>query len=149
MNDTSATGRYYTLGHLAMFTGLTDRTLRNYLSSGILQGEKMNGVWHFTPEQAQGLINHPAVRQQILAKKNAVIYDFLLENKRKDQECCMILDLPGLPEQETIEYFCHAINEGSFQNLSFSFDGIDTTPRIILKGKTEQVLKLVNGFYAL
>ncbi|MBE5814723.1 MAG: hypothetical protein E7320_05895 [Clostridiales bacterium] len=149
MNDTSATGKYYTLGHLSLFTGLTDRTLRNYLSSGILEGEKINGVWHFTPEQAQALITHPAVRPQIIAKKNALIYDFLLENKRKEQACCIILDLPGLPEKQTMEYFCHAINEGSFQNLEFSFDSVRQTPRIILRGKTEQVLSLVNGYYAL
>lgn len=148
MIDTSTTERCYTLANLTMFTGLTDRTLRNYLTTGILQGEKKNGVWHFTPEQAQALITHPAVRRQILARKNGVIYDFLLENKRKEQACCMILDLPGVPEQQIIEYFCRAINEGSFQNLSFSFDSVAATPRIILKGKPEQVLKLVNGFYA-
>ena len=72
MNDTSATGNYYTLGHLTLFTGLTDRTLRNYLASGILQGEKINGVWHFTPEQAHALVTHPTARAAILAKNNAI-----------------------------------------------------------------------------
>ena len=40
MKDTQATENYYTLGHIVQFTGLTDRTLRNYISMGILQGEK-------------------------------------------------------------------------------------------------------------
>ena len=34
------TGNYYLINHLVMFTGLTDRTIRNYIASGILQGKK-------------------------------------------------------------------------------------------------------------
>lgn len=36
--------KYYVINELVMFTGLTDRTIRNYLSSGILRGEKVDGV---------------------------------------------------------------------------------------------------------
>lgn len=146
MNDCSGTGEFYTLGHLSLFTGLTDRTLRNYLSSGILQGEKINGVWHFTPEQAQALITHPAVRPSILARRNAVIYDFLLNNKKKEPQCCVILDLPGTDDRETIEYFCTRINSGSFHDLQFSFDSVSGTPRVILKGRTDEVMALVEGY---
>jgi hypothetical protein len=148
MNHPDNTDAFYTLAQLCRFTGLTDRTLRNYLSTGILQGEKRNGVWHFSPEQAQALVTHPAVRQQILARKNAIVYDFLLENKRKEQACCLILDLPGSQARKAMDYFCRTINEGSFQNLEFSFDSVGQTPRIILRGKTEQVLFLVNSYYA-
>ena len=148
MNDYSATGQYYTLGHLTQFTGLTDRTLRNYLSSGLLQGEKINGVWHFTPEQVQALITHPGVRPAVLAKNNAIIYDFLLESKRRTPECCIILDLPNIGQLPTIEHFCETISNGSFHNLRFSFDGVADTPRMILKGPTDEVLSLVHQYYA-
>ena len=37
MNDT---GNYYVLQHLVLITGLTDRTLRSYISAGLLQGGK-------------------------------------------------------------------------------------------------------------
>lgn len=43
------TEKYYLINHLVMITGLTDRTIRSYIASGILQGEKINGLWHFTP----------------------------------------------------------------------------------------------------
>ena len=39
MKDTSATGNYYCIAHLVQFTGLTDRTIRNYISLGILKGD--------------------------------------------------------------------------------------------------------------
>ena len=38
------TGNYYLISHLVLITGLSDRTIRNYISSGILQGEKNKWV---------------------------------------------------------------------------------------------------------
>ncbi len=147
MNDTSATGRYYTLGHLVLFTGLTDRTLRSYLASGVLQGEKINGVWHFTPDQVNSLLTHPAVRPVITAKQNSLVYDFLLENRRREPECCIILDLPGVDTEATSAYFCNAINHGDYRNLRFTFDSVSGTARIILKGRTDEILQLVNSYH--
>ena len=80
------TGNYYVINHLVMFTGLSDRTIRNYISSGILQGEKINGLWHFTPEQVEEFISHPSVRPSILAKNNGLVYDFILDNKKTKEE---------------------------------------------------------------
>ncbi len=141
-----ATGNYYLIHHLVLFTGLSDRTIRNYIASGILQGEKINGLWHFTPEQVEGFIRHPAVRPSILAKNNAAIYDFLLDDGKKDCEACMILDLPGEDRKALSEYFCYRISNEDFQHVQFSFDGAGNVPRVILKGNTAEVLRLVNGY---
>ena len=143
MNNTD---NYCSINHLVFITGLTDRTIRNYISSGILQGEKVGGVWHFTPEQVDCFIRHPAVRPSILAKQNAAVYDFLLDTKKSTSETCLILDIPGKSEEEIAGYFCNRISSESFQNIRFSFDGIPTVPRVILSGRTEEVLHLVNGF---
>ena len=35
----------YSLKDLSTMTMLSDRTLRNYLDAGILQGRKENGAW--------------------------------------------------------------------------------------------------------
>ena len=35
--DMENTGNYYLISHLVLITGLTDRTIRNYISSGILR----------------------------------------------------------------------------------------------------------------
>ncbi len=142
------TGNYYTLNHVTLFTGLTDRTIRNYLASGLLQGEKINGLWHFTPEQVDAFVRHPAVLPSIQAKKNSIVYDFLLDTKKKSKESCIILDLPGADPKAAAEYFCYTISNGDFSDLHFSFDSIQGTPRVILRGKTAQVLALVNGYYA-
>ena len=140
------TGNYYLISHLVLITGLTDRTIRSYISSGILQGEKINGLWHFTPEQVEAFTKHPSVRPSILAKHHAKVYDFLLDAGKKDSETCVILDLPGKDPKQTAEYFCYRINNEGFQKISFSFDSANGVSRIILKGRTEDVLRLVNDF---
>ena len=43
----------YSLKDLSTMTMLSDRTLRNYLDAGILQGKKENGAWVFTSEQIE------------------------------------------------------------------------------------------------
>lgn len=37
-------GEYYTINPVTLLTGLTDRTIRNYIRMGLLQGEKINGL---------------------------------------------------------------------------------------------------------
>lgn len=144
MNDT---GNYYVINHLVLITGLSDRTIRNYLSQGILEGELINGMWHFTPEQVENFLTHPSVRPSILAKHNGLVYDFLLENKRATRQICVILDLPGEDCKRVGEYFSYTITNGGYQNIRFSFDGVGVTPRVILEGDTQEVLRLVNEYH--
>lgn len=140
------TGKYYVINHLVMFTGLSDRTIRNYIASGILQGEKINGLWHFTPEQVEEFVRHPAVRPSILAKNNGLVYDFLLDTKKTRQEMCVILDTPCADKKTVAECFCYSINSGGYHNIQFSFDGVMETSRVILKGDAAEVLRLVNEY---
>ena len=140
------TEKYYLINHLVMITGLTDRTIRSYIASGILQGEKINGLWHFTPEQTESFIAHPAVRPSIQAKQHAAIYDFLLNGAKAGREACVILDFPGEDEKKLAEYFCYKINSGSSGKIRFSFSGMGKSPRVILTGDTAGVMRLVNGY---
>ena len=146
MSDYSATGNYYTIGHVTQFTGLTDRTIRTYISMGLLQGEKINGLWHFTEEQVDAFMRHPTVRPSILAKHNAVIYDFLLDEKKKEPQSCIILDYPSGEEKKLTEYFCRAITEGELRDFRFTLDSVGDVTRVILKGHTDELMKLVNGY---
>lgn len=151
MSDTfyNGTGEYYTLAHLTLFTGLTDRTLRNYIRAGVLEGEKINGVWHSSLEQTEAFLHHPMVRPSIQAKQNSVIYDFLLEDRKKEPRMCMVLDLPGEDREEVSEFFCKRISQDpSLCNLHFVFDAVPSVPRVILTGVPEQLLSLVQGFCA-
>lgn len=139
-----AIGKYFTINHVALLTGLTDRTLRSYIRAGLLQGEKINGLWHFSPEQVDAFVRHPAVRPSILAKNNAVIYDFLLDDRKREAQLCTILDLPGSDPKQTAETFCYEIsNNPEYHDLAFRFDSITGTPRVILKGPAAQIMTLI------
>lgn len=142
------TAEYYVINQVVMFTGLSDRTIRNYISSGILQGEKINGVWCFTPEQVESFISHPSVRPSILAKNNGLVYDFILNNKKTKEEICLILDTPCVDKKKVAAYFCYNISNGNFSDIQFSFDGVKENARVILKGNSAEVLQLVNDYYS-
>ncbi|MBR3705296.1 MAG: helix-turn-helix domain-containing protein [Oscillospiraceae bacterium] len=146
MTDYNATGNYYTIGHVVQFSGLSDRTVRSYIASGLLQGEKINGLWHFTAKQVEDFMSHPTVRPSIQAKRNAIISDFLLDNKKRTPQSCMILDLPGADEEKLNEYFSHEIMSGELHDFRFSLDCGGGVPRVILRGRTEELLALVSGF---
>ena len=140
---------YYSLAEAVSITGLTDRTLRSYISQNMLTGEKHNGAWRFTAEQLCSFMNDPNVLPGIRAKKNAIVFDFLAEKRRSIREACLVLDLPGCDFEAVPAFFCSAINSGAYGDIVFSFDSLGgQTPRVILKGETDAVLALVERFRA-
>ena len=36
---------FYSINDIALMSGLSSRTIRNYISSGILKGDKVDGCW--------------------------------------------------------------------------------------------------------
>lgn len=146
MNEFHMAESNYTIGQVAMMSGLTDRTLRNYISLGFLEGEKIDGQWRFSPEQLEAFFKHPSVRPSVLAKKNATIYDFLAEEKRENEEICLVLDVPKGRKINAMTFFCREISNSDFENIHFSYDGVGNVGRVILRGKMEDVLRLVNAY---
>lgn len=138
----------YTIADIVEITGLSDRTIRSYISQKVLEGEKIEGAWRFTPEQLSTFMNDRNVLPGIRAKKNAIIYDFLSDSHRREQELCLMVDLPGADSQAVSSFFCNAINDGGYESIRFSFDSLGgQTPRVILKGRPDQVLGLMQRFY--
>lgn len=139
---------FYTIADVVKITGLSDRTIRNYISQNILCGEKVNGVWQFTAEQLGNFMNDSNVLPGIRAKKNALVYDFLVQNRRSEPEMCLMVDLPSRDSLAVSSFFCDAINAGCYADIHFSFDSLGgQTPRVILKGNPQQVMALMQQFY--
>ena len=139
---------YYTINHIALITGLTGRTIRNHLKTGLLEGELINGVWHFTPEQVCAFMEHPIVAASIRSRRNSLVYDFLCNEKKREGEMCTLLDSPAtLHEANSVsEFFCHAINEDYSAAVQFAFSFNGTHLRVILKGGEKAVLDLMNRY---
>lgn len=135
------------LQQLALITGLTDRTLRTHLTTGILQGEKTNGIWRFTPEQVEAYVQHPAVRPSILAANNSIIFDFLKDNYHKEDTACIVLDLPDISRKDVISFFSRQICCENLHDFRFSYDGVGSVSRVILRGPAQDVLRLASLYY--
>ena len=131
------TGKYDLLSHLAMMTGLTDRTLRRYIASGILKGEKISGLWHFSREETDKLMNHPAVKAEIRAKCRGEIDEFLGKKKASQSEMCVILDVPQAEKRAFWTYFHHQLGERLPEDVRFFPDASAPQARVVLMGKPE------------
>ncbi len=141
----------YTLEQLSIITGLTTRTLRSYLSQGLLHGSKQNGKWTFTDEQVEHFLNQSVVSQLLHTKKLAHVYDFLGQRHKSISELCVVLDLPATPAaaEEAAAFFCSAVNncpEGSRVHFSFEWDA--GCARLILTGPESIVQPILAGWYA-
>mgnify|MGYP003291046468 FL=1 len=142
--------KYYTINEISIMTGLTTRTIRNYLKSGLINAEKINGIWMFSHVDFSDMLANPAIKPSIQAKNNAVVYDFLVDNKKKINKTCTIIDLyiDDTESNETSEFFCNTINSLSETGeLSFKFEKNGRNVRVILSGTEETVIDILNKYY--
>ncbi len=138
----------YNLNDMAMITGLTTRTLRNYLKINLLNGEKVDGNWSFTDEDLDEFLSKPAVKQAVSAKRNAVVYDFLSNPFKNGNRICTIMDLP-VSEEEAMEisaFFCGLISKNG-KDIDFRFNMERGFARFILSGSEDMVTELMKAYY--
>lgn len=142
--------KYYTLNEVAMMTGLTTRTLRNYLKMNVLKGEKVDGIWKFTEEEFTEFLQNPYVKPSLQAKNKAIVFDFLVQNEKRINEVCIIIDacIASYDEAEEISsFFCDEINKRNEEHINFSFEKNDSCVRVILRGYEDTVMEILNTYY--
>jgi len=140
---------WYTLNDIAKMSGMTTRTLRNYLRLGILEGEKVDGVWRFSEEQLYAFMDNPSARQGMHAKQNAIVTDFLLMSGRKENRTCVILDFCTEREEakQAAAFFCERIKEQEDEELQFGMEWHKKNMRIILSGTETAVKEIMKRYY--
>lgn len=139
----------YTINEVATMTGLTTRTIRSYLKAGIIGGEKINGIWQLSAEDFGEMLDNPAVKPSIKAKNNAVVYDFLADEKKKINKICTVIDLnvEDREAEEISQLFCDGINTGEFEDIVFKFEKRGRNVRVILSGADEAIFEIVKRYY--
>lgn len=142
------TERNYDLNDLAMMSGFTTRTLRNYLNQGYLKGKKTNGMWQFTPEEIDSFFSDPFVKEGLRIKRNSVVFDFLADVSKKEERSCVVLDIPASMKKGNAisAFFCEKINE--VRDIQFNFGWDHDVCRVILSGSAEAVQHLLQAYYA-
>ena len=136
----------YDLKDLALMTGFTTRTLRNYLNQGILKGEKIEGNWRFTPEETDAFFREPFVKEGLRIKRNGAVFDFMAEKRKDGPRTLTVLDLPAsLSEAERISaFFCEQMK--TVRDAQFRFSWEQGFCRVILSGSAEAVAALTQAY---
>ena len=138
----------FSINDVAMITSLSTRTIRTYISTGFLNGEKVNGAWQFTPEQVEAFTQNRTVKPSIKAKKNAIVFDFLGTKPEKQDKMCMILHIATKEAVKASMFFCEKMNDCTPETeLQFASDPLGNGIRVILSGSPKDVMELVNGYY--
>ncbi len=140
---------WYTLNDIAKMSGMTTRTLRNYLRMGILDGEKVDGVWQFSEEQLYAFMDNPSARQGMHAKQNAIVTDFLLMGGRKESRSCVILDysMEWEDAKRAVDFFCDKIKERGDDELRFGMERHKKSVRLIISGSEAAVKEIMKCYY--
>ena len=136
----------YTINDLSLISGLTTRSLRNYIKDGLLKGDKPDGNWAFTDRQITEFLSHPSVKPSIQAKNKAIVFDFLSDEDKKEHASCVILDyvMETHHANHLCAVLCKSINETSYQHVRFSFEYKKRTARITLSGPESFIIEMMN-----
>lgn len=133
----------YSIENVAAMTGLSTRTIRNYIAGGQLEGCKSGGAWQFTAEQFSAFLGRDMVRQSVQAKANGIVYDFLLAGRRSESAACLIWDWPvegGEDEHILRERLLEVVNRRGAA-VSYRFE--NGTARAILTGAPGVLAEIV------
>lgn len=91
--------KLYTVADVAELTGLTSRTIRNYLKDGTLRGRKIGVQWRFTEEDINRLFSEVDGEGQKVIQIEDVISAFLKDTQKQQTEGCLLLDIPLLERE--------------------------------------------------
>ena len=140
--------RKYNLTELALMTGLTTRTLRNYLSQGFLHGEKANGVWQFTDAELDRFFADPFVKEGLRIKRSSVVFDFLADRNKEKARSCIILDIPvSRKEGDKISaFFCDKMRDAV--DVCFNYGWDHGLCRVTLSGAADSVANILHAYHA-
>lgn len=132
----------YSIEEVSLMSGLTTRTIRNYLKDGQITAEKEDGKWAFSVEDFQAMLSNPYAKAAIKAKNNALVYDFLSDEKKDTDSACLIID--RVVDESNMEAFVEKLCEldQNEAGLEIRLNKSGTHLRIILTGKEESVLKI-------
>ena len=141
--------RIYNLNEIALMTGFSTRTLRNYLNQGLLRGEKVDGAWQFTAEDIDRFFAEPFVREGLRIKRNGIVFDFLADRSKNAKRTCVILDIPAsMQESKALsEFFCKQME--TISDAVFTFDWDKGNARIILSGAEESVASIMAAYHGM
>lgn len=142
--------KMYTVNDVAKMTGLSTRTIRNYIKEGRLNGRKIGVQWRFTKEDIDELFMEQDVMESIEEAKNQLIIDYINTNEVENTTSCSIIDYLCCDRKE-IENLCTLVldnvNEYKKTNtIRFSYQYFEEykKARFIIIGEVQIVKEILD-----
>ncbi len=140
--------KQYDINQVSLMTGLTTRTLRNYMQMGILNGYKEAGKWFFTEHELNAMFEASFVKQEMESKDRTHVREFMESRQAVQPSGCLIYDMPG--EKIVVQKYCNQLMECFNQNfaeegnrLSYTYDEMRKAGRFILSGDVKMIQKML------
>jgi len=140
--------KLYTVEDVAQMTGLTSRTIRNYLAHGLLTGRKVGAQWRFTEENITAIFTEAGGRRSAADTAAAQVQDFLKPQSRSSVTICSVIDYPaesGEAVAPLVQKLTDQIKGFESETLcfNFDFDSANCVARFTIIGEIAQVAKLI------
>ena len=140
--------KQYDINQVSLMTGLTTRTLRNYMQMGILNGYKEAGKWFFTEEELTAMFESSFVKQELEIKERAQVRKFMERMQVDEPSGCLVYDLPG--EKQKVQEYCNQLMECFNQQyavegnrLNYTYDEKKKAGRFVLSGDASMIQKML------
>ena len=139
--------KLYTVADVARVTGMTSRTIRNYLKDGTLTGQKIGVQWRFTEDEVKKLFSRQQPGQSSPAQ---IVRSYLGTSQRETAAFCAVLDLPGVTQEQGItiyrrlEEHCGA----GIVSISYEYHDEERLFRIAVSGELWAVADLLEQIKA-
>jgi len=144
--------KLYTVEDVAAVTGLTDRTIRNYLKDGTLTGKKIGVQWRFTEDDINQLFNKKELSAPADTSFDEVLLPFRQFFERKNtaaDEICMVWDCP-VENAFDLEHTCLSLlsnfsDDIEDEKVRFTYEHFESTgtARFLLSGRSEIVFHMI------
>jgi excisionase family DNA binding protein len=134
--------KFYTVADVARVTGLTSRTIRNYLKDGTLTGQKIGVQWRFTEDEVKKLFSRQTPGCSSPAQ---VMRSFLGQEPQENTSICTLLDVPGVTEEEGLELYRSLEREcrQGISAISYEYHDDCRILRIAVSGDAGAVMDLL------
>ncbi len=140
--------KLYTVENIAQMTGLTSRTIRNYIADGRLRGRKIGSQWRFTEADVEALFSQREAAAQMSEKRASIVEDFMKPQSRTGITTCSIIDYPAA-SSEAASAVCALLNDyisaagDCGVELAYEYMEEISVGRFIIAGPADHVSKLV------
>ena len=152
--------KLYTAEDVVQITGLTLRTIRSYIKSGKLKGRRIGVQWRFTAADIEALFENPDAKEAAEAEKKAEAElsetgkqtkRFLERVKAPRSSACVIVDMPGVTEQEArflfgrLQSLAAVYQDGPKRlELSYEYDADKEQARYVFDGAIDSACAMMN-----